>query len=85
MTKLGKLQTILTNRAFDVYRMMGEDLPLLQVEYISHYMNLGKLIYEINNYGTLGGLIDDLYKCEFSELGIADDEDVDDLLGDIFE
>jgi hypothetical protein len=80
MTKLEKLQLVLTNRAFDVYRAMEENLDFLEVEFESHYGSMGRFIYDIRNYNTIGGLIDDLYKGDFSQLGICDEEDVDDLI-----
>lgn len=80
MNKLEKLQNVLVARTFDVYRAMEENLDFLEIEFESHYGNMGKLIYDIKNYATIGGLIDDLYKGEFGELGIVDEEDVDDLL-----
>lgn len=80
MNKLEKLQNVLVARTFDVYRAMEENLDFLEIEFESHYGNMGKLIYDIKNYATIGGLIDDLYNGVFGMLGIVDEEDVDDLI-----
>jgi hypothetical protein len=84
MTRLERLQDALINKATGFYTAVSEDLPLLEIEYSSHYANLGIVIYAIRNYNTVGGLIDDLYNGQFDELGIADDEDVDGLLNETF-
>jgi len=80
MTRLERLQDALINKATGFYTAVSEDLPLLEIEYSSHYANLGRVIYTIRNYDTVGGLIHGLYDGQFSELGIADDEDVDGIL-----
>ena len=84
MNKLEKLQNKLIGRATEIYTECAQDLSFFKTEYVGHYANLGVLVFEIKNYNTLGSLIDALYFGNFCELGIADDEDVDDLLGEIY-
>ena len=84
MTRLEKLQAELIDIATDFHTTISEDLPLLELEYVSHYAHLGTVIYTIRNYDTVGSLIDDLYKGVFNEIGIADDEDVDELVNTTF-
>jgi hypothetical protein len=84
MTRLERLQNVLIKKANSFYTAISEDLPLLEIEYASHYANLGRVIYTIRNYNTVGGLIDDLYDGQFSELGIGDNSDVDGLLNETF-
>lgn len=84
MNKLVKLQNVLVKRAFEVFKAMEQDIDFLEIAFESHYGNMGSLIYDIRNYATIGGLIGALYRGEFDILGIVDEEDVNDLLEEVF-
>ena len=77
---LSTAKKLLIQQAIEVYQSFAEDLELVKGEYVSHYANLGEIIFEIESIETLSKFIAKVENEDFGQIGLFDAEDLEEFL-----
>ena len=72
---LKKSKELLKSHAQELYNCYVEDVPLTEASYVSHYSNLGKMVFTIDSIKSFGEMICELEKGTFDELGYCPGEE----------
>ena len=78
MKLLHTLKKKLAQQAIDIYTDMRHDF--CGQDYLDHFTNLGSTLAKIDAYESLSELLKDIGKDEFSHLGLACDESIEEFL-----
>jgi len=74
MSLLSTAKKLLTEKAFEVYEMRLEDVPLEKVFFRDHFTNLADTIYEIEKTKTFADLVKKLEEGCFAVLDFYEGE-----------
>jgi len=83
MKVLQAAQSVLIQRAVDVYLDTRDTVE--PVEYKDHFANMGEIIAKIESYEKYGDICNAIENEEFSILGLADEDDLEEFIGDVRE
>ena len=71
---LSTAKELLTQQAIEFYQAFLEDVQLDKEEYVSHFANLGEVLYEIESIETFSEFCTKAENGDFGEVGLADIE-----------